>query len=50
MVLFIQIQTLPPSMHHKWKGIIDIACKETNGKDPLNNSAGKYMHFVRGMS
>ena len=23
MLLFIQIQTLPPSMHHKWKEIIE---------------------------
>ena len=29
---FIQIQTLPPSMHHKWKELIDIVCKTTNGK------------------
>ena len=29
-LLFIQIQTLPPSMHHKWKEIIDIVCKTTN--------------------
>ena len=50
MVLFIQIQILPPSMDHKWKGIIGIVCKETNGHTPLNRSAGKCMHFVGGMS
>ena len=31
-VLFIQIQKLPLSMHHKWKNVIDIVCKTTNGK------------------
>ena len=31
-LLFIQIQTLRPSMHHKWKGIFDVLCKTTNGK------------------
>ena len=31
-LLFVQIQTLPPSMHHMWKEIIDIVCKTTNGK------------------
>jgi hypothetical protein len=30
--LFIQIQTLPPSMQHKWKDIYEIECKTTNGK------------------
>ena len=30
-LLFIQIQTLPPRMHHqKWKDIIDFVCKSTN--------------------
>ena len=37
-------------MDHKWNGILDIVSKETNGNDPLNNSAGKCMHFVGGMS
>ena len=31
-LLFIQIQTLAPSMHHKWKEIIDIVCITTIGK------------------
>jgi hypothetical protein len=32
-LLFIQIQRLPPSMHHhEWKEIIDSVCKTTNGK------------------
>ena len=35
---FIQVQTLPPSMHHKWKEIIDIVCKTTNGKSWGTNS------------
>ena len=32
IVLFIQIQiqTLPPRMHHKWKEISAFACKTTN--------------------
>ena len=31
-LLLIQIQALPPSMQgHKWKEIIDIACKTTQG-------------------
>ena len=30
--LFIQIQKLPLSMHHKWKNVIDIVCKTTNGE------------------
>ena len=29
-IALIQIQTLPPSMQHKWEEIIDIACKTTN--------------------
>ena len=37
-LLFIQIQTLPPSMHHKWKESIDSACKTTNGKSYGTNS------------
>ena len=28
---FIQIQTIPTRMHQKWKEIIDIVCKTTNG-------------------
>jgi len=32
MLLFNQIQTLPPSMHHKQKEIIDDVCKTTNGR------------------
>lgn len=31
-LLFIQIKTIPPSMHHKSKNIIDIIYKTTNGK------------------
>ena len=31
-LLFIHIQTLPPSMHHKWKEIIDDVYRTTNGK------------------
>ena len=31
-ILFIEIQTLPPSMHQKWKVIFDLVCKNTNGK------------------
>ena len=31
-LLFIQFQTLPPSMHHKWKEIIDSVCGTTNGR------------------
>jgi hypothetical protein len=31
-LLFIQIQTIPLSMHHKWKENIDIVCKATNEK------------------
>ena len=30
-LLFIQIQPLPPSMHRKWKEVIDLVCKTTNG-------------------
>jgi hypothetical protein len=30
-LLFIQIQALPPSMHHKWKEITDIVSKKTDG-------------------
>ena len=29
-LLFIQIQNLPPSIHHKWKEAIDILSKTTN--------------------
>ena len=29
-LLFAQIQAPPPSMHHKWKEIIDIGCKPTS--------------------
>ena len=28
LALFIQIQTLPPSMHQKWKEIFEIVCKK----------------------
>ena len=32
-LLFIQSQALPMDMHHnKWKDIIDIVCKITDGK------------------
>ena len=31
-LLFIQTQTLPLSIHHKWKDIMDIVCPKTNGK------------------
>ena len=31
-LLFIQIQALPPSMHHKWKEINDFVCKTTSRK------------------
>ena len=31
-LLFIQIHTLPQSMHHKRREIIDFVCKKTNGK------------------
>ena len=35
--LFMQIQTLPiSSMHHKWREIIDIVCRITNGKVPFS--------------
>ena len=27
MLLFVQIQTLPPRLHHKWKEIIEV-CKK----------------------
>ena len=27
-MLYIQNQTPPPSMHHKWKEIIDVMCKQ----------------------
>jgi hypothetical protein len=27
-MLYIQNQTPPPSMHHKWKEFIDIVCKQ----------------------
>ena len=30
-LLLIQFQTLPPSIHHKWKEKIDIVFKITNG-------------------
>ena len=30
--LFIHFQTLPPSMDYKWKEIIDLISKTTNGK------------------
>ena len=30
-LLFIRIQTLPPTIHHKWKESIDFVCKSTNG-------------------
>ena len=29
---FIQVQTLAPSMHHRWKEIIDIVCITTIAK------------------
>ena len=35
-VLSIYIQTLPPSIRHKWKEIIDIVCKTTKGKVMAN--------------
>ena len=31
-LLFIQIQALSLSMHHRWKEIPDFICKITNGK------------------
>jgi hypothetical protein len=31
MLLFIQIQILPPGMHCKWEESIDIIGKKTNG-------------------
>ena len=37
----IQIQTLPPSMHHKWKVIIDFVCKITLWKSEEINSQQK---------
>ena len=30
ILLLIQVQILPPSMHHKWKKNMDFACKTTN--------------------
>ena len=35
-LLFIQIQTLPPSMQYKCKEIIDILWKASNGKSQRN--------------
>ena len=40
-LLFIQIQTIPPSMHQKWEETIDIVCKATNGKLWGTNSRWK---------
>ena len=31
-LILIQIQTLPPSMHHKWKAAIEIVMKKTDEK------------------
>jgi hypothetical protein len=31
-LLFIEIQTLPLSRHHKWIEIVNIVCRITNGK------------------
>ena len=36
-LLLVEIQILPPSMHHKWQEIIDIVCKTSNGKLELMN-------------
>lgn len=38
-LLFIQIWTLPSSMHYKWKEILDIACKTTNNHKILTKSS-----------
>jgi hypothetical protein len=37
-LLFIQMKTLLPSMHHKWKEIIDLESKTTNGYSRGTNS------------
>ena len=36
-LLFVQIQTLPSSMHHKWKEVIDLYAKQPMGnyKGPI---------------
>ena len=39
--LFIQIQTLNPSMRHKWKETTDIVCKTTNKISQWKNSQQK---------
>jgi hypothetical protein len=36
-LLFIQIQALPPSMHHKWTGINDFVCITTSRKSQGTN-------------
>ena len=46
-MVFIYIQTLPPSMHDKWEGIIESACKTINGKSEGTNSRRK-SHRVKG--
>ena len=40
-LLLIQIQTLPLSMHHKWKEMIDFVYKTTNEKSKGGNSQQK---------
>ena len=40
-LLFAQIQTLPPIMHHKWKAVVDLVCTNTNGKSQGTNSQHK---------
>ena len=39
--LFIQIQSLHPSMRHKWKETTDIVCKTTNKISYRKNSRHK---------
>ena len=36
-LLFVQIQSLPLNMHHKWKEMIDIVCKTTTETSEGNN-------------
>ena len=37
-LLFAQIQAPPPSMHHKWKEIIDIGCKTSDENSLVTSS------------
>ena len=46
-LLFIQMQALPPIMHHKWIEIIDYECKTTNAKSS-GSTPDKISHLVKG--